>query len=529
MAIQIANGLAAAHEKSIVHRDLKPENIFVTREGRVKILDFGLAAQLAGVATDANSPTMVGGTQPGLVLGTVGYMSPEQVRGTKVDHRTDIFALGAVLFEMLVGRRAFQRDTPAETMTAILREDVPELSSTSRQVPPPLDRIVRRCLEKNADERLQAARDVAIALEAVSGSDVSGLLDAPAPPTTRREPWRRVTLVVVVFLAGIGLGYLVAAMRAPAAVPIDLPRFRQLTFRRGAIRNARFAPGGQNIVYGAVWNGEPSRIYPVRLERPRSESAPIAEAALLAVSRTGDVAIAARPHRDNLFIDRGTLAQLPLSGGAPRELLEGVIQADFAADGRMAIVRSQRGRSRLEFPIGRLLYETSGWLFSPRISTDGTRVAFEEHPIHDDDRGWPAVVEVTAKAKRNLTPELASLSGLAWSPSGQDVCFANTSTIRCVGIEKSDVRSAPTASEFSSGVWTTASTFAGWTVGLQSGSPRVCRPESRRTAERCSRSRPASPRRSRPSPSDLVKRRPFRVVHSKVIHGRHGCPTAGRW
>jgi WD40-like Beta Propeller Repeat len=123
-----------------------------------------------------------------------------------------------------------------------------------------------------------------------------------------------------------------------------------------------------------------------------------------------------------------------------------VSQADFAADGRIAVVRSERGRSRLEFPIGTLLYETAGWLFSPRISADGTRVAFEEHPLHDDDRGWPAVVEVATKAKRNLTPEQISVSGLAWSPSGQDVCFASTRTIRCVGIEKRDVRNVVTGS-----------------------------------------------------------------------------------
>ena len=131
IGVQIANGLAAAHEKGIVHRDLKPENVFVTRDGRVKILDFGLATELGTALPD--SPTIAGGTEPGMILGTVGYMSPEQVRGTQVDPRTDIFALGAVLFEMLTGRRAFRRDTAAETMTAILKDDVPELS-TQRQL-----------------------------------------------------------------------------------------------------------------------------------------------------------------------------------------------------------------------------------------------------------------------------------------------------------------------------------------------------------------------------------------------------------
>ncbi len=199
IAIQIASGLAAAHQKGIVHRDLKPENVFVTRDGQVKILDFGLAALIAPAADDVrDSPTTVPGTEPGVLMGTVGYMSPEQVRGTRIDHRTDIFALGAVLYEMLTGRRAFQRETAAETMTAILKDDVPELSATGRQVPTPLDRIVRRCLEKNADERLQAARDVAIALDAVSGSDVSVGPGTLAAATTTRRWWRRLALGVAV-------------------------------------------------------------------------------------------------------------------------------------------------------------------------------------------------------------------------------------------------------------------------------------------------------------------------------------------
>jgi len=437
IGIQIASGLAAAHEKGIVHRDLKPENVFITRDGRAKILDFGLAAQLAAPGGGADSATIAGGTEPGVVLGTVGYMAPEQVRGTKVDHRTDIFALGAVLFEMLTGRRAFQRDTSAETMTAILKDDVPEISSTGHQVPPPVDRIVRRCLEKNPDERLQAARDVAIALEAVSGTDLTPLPGALAAP---HKSWRRLATAALLLSAGIGVGFVVAAMRKPAETPRDLPRFMQLTFRRGDIRAARFAPDGQSIIYSARWDGEPGRIYPVHLDRPRAVAASLADATLLAVSRTGDLAISLHSRRENLFLERGTLAQIPLIGGAPRELLENVTHADFASDGRLSVVRADGGRMRLEFPIGTALYETAGWISSQRISPDGKRIAFLEHPLHDDDRGWPAVVEVATRAKRNLLPEFDSISGIAWSSNGQDVCFASTNTIRCASIEKPDAR-----------------------------------------------------------------------------------------
>src|ERR1700684_711527 len=161
-AVQIANGLASAHDKAIVHRDLKPENLFVCRDGRVKILDFGLA-KLAGTAgIEPDGATMTGShTAAGVVLGTASYMAPEQVRGEAIDARTDTFAFGAVLFEMLSGKRAFQRDTPPETMTAILRDDLPEVTNVEPPIPPALDRIVRRCLEKSPDHRFQSAKDLA--------------------------------------------------------------------------------------------------------------------------------------------------------------------------------------------------------------------------------------------------------------------------------------------------------------------------------------------------------------------------------
>src|SRR5229473_971853 len=206
--VQIAHGLAAAHEKGIVHRDLKPENVFVTKDGRIKILDFGLAklAQTAGADSDEVTLTSPH-TVVGVVMGTASYMAPEQVRGEAADPRTDIFAFGAVLYEMLSGVRAFRRDTAAETMTAVLKDDPPELSDPGHMVSSTLERIVRRCLEKSPDQRFQSARDLSFALSALSGTETSAVRRAVAAAPRRATLllWLSVALAVVAAAAATWL------------------------------------------------------------------------------------------------------------------------------------------------------------------------------------------------------------------------------------------------------------------------------------------------------------------------------------
>ncbi len=393
---QIANGLAAAHDKGVVHRDVKPANVIVNREGRVKILDFGLA-KLELATADTEAPTMAAasgaGTAPGAVLGTVGYMAPEQVRGLEADHRADIFSLGAILYELLSGRRAFRAESAVETMSAILKEDPPELSSTVEQLPSGLESVVQHCLEKNPEERFQSARDLAFALDSVSRVSQSGLrlVEADLPRQKRRLSWIWAAALAVV---GLFLG-LVIGSRVNLAEPGVPPSFQQLSFRRGAISTGRFVPESQAVVYGASWEGQPLELFMTQVGAAGSRSLDLGATDVLSISRDGELAVSIGRRFVAGWETSGTLARVSLSGGAPRVLLENVHEADWGPDGEsLAVARLVDGRYRLEYPIGEVLFESDGWIGWMRVSPDGQRIAFVDHPVRGDNVGTVTLVDL---------------------------------------------------------------------------------------------------------------------------------------
>jgi eukaryotic-like serine/threonine-protein kinase len=443
IAAQIARGLGAAHGKGLVHRDLKPENIFLLDDGQVKILDFGLARQ-AAEADQAGAAQTVAATDPGTVMGTVGYMAPEQVRGQAVDARADVFAFGAVLYEMVSGLRAFQRDTPADTMTAILTQEPPELPGSRPDLSPALDRIIRHCLEKNANERFQSARDVAFALEALSGPASGPAPSGAAPPAAVTVRRLRVSVLMTAAVAGALLlgataGYLGRGPGARTSATVGEITYEPVTFEEGFIFTARFAPDGRTIVYSADWDRQPRGVYVTSVDSAEYRPLGFPGADLLAISPSGELAIlngstvtAGQP-----YWRIGTLARASITGGAPRAELEGVRFADFGPGNTWAVVRDDTRRRTMEYPVGQVLAGMpivknqsliwvggggGGHFATPRVSPSGDHVAFFDTRVPSAFK-----VKVFDRSGKFVTESgtFDDWWALAWTPSNE-VWFATT-------------------------------------------------------------------------------------------------------
>jgi Tol biopolymer transport system component len=431
-SLQTTSALAAAHERGVIHRDLKPENIFLTRDGRVKILDFGLAKLKPAAGMDAGqtqAPTTPAETDPGTVMGTVGYMSPEQVRGKTADARSDIFSFGAILYEMLSGKRSFKGDTAAETMTAILREEPPDLTQSNPNVTPSLDRIVRHCLEKNPEERFQSARDIGFALQELTGSS-SGATAIPSAAASRLR--RGSVLALLGAGAGLILGIaLTSWLRKPDNT--EPVRIHALTFS-GRDNEPAASPDGKLVAFTS-WRDGMSRIWIKQL------------------AGGGEAPLTAGPDRrarfspdgsSLLFLrDLGTthaVYRVGLVGGEPRKLVDDVAEADWSPDGRKIAFFRLREGGRIVSQFGIFDLESGKEtilslgsdleVYSPRWAPDGGMIAFSGGNINRNSATWRLLQIDAATGKvSGLSSPGNALGGLAWSGNGRDLFYIQSASV----------------------------------------------------------------------------------------------------
>lgn len=415
LAGDIAAALDAAHRKGVVHRDLKPSNVMLAGGG-VKLLDFGLAKlrDLEREETVGRSTQSLELTEQGTVLGTIPYMAPEQVEGRDADARTDIFALGVILYEMSAGRPPFEGRSRASLMAAILTHEPQPLSSLRGSVPASLERIVQKCLAKDPNDRWQSAADLAAALR--WSRDDSGARRTNGHAAVKRLPFNRTVAAGLTMGAAAGaiVMWMLAARGVVGRTPALTPEFIPITFRNGTVSAARFASDGETVIYSAAWDGGRYALFMTRRGSPESRPLDIPDAKLLGVSSSGDLIFLRGRHDSVRFLlpaRTGTLARVALTGGAPREILDDVIAADRRpGSDELAVVR----RDRLEFPVGNTIHGRHQFRYV-RIAPDGQRLALVE--------GSSIVVLDRSGQKTTLSSGWGDTIALAWSPSGDEVWF----------------------------------------------------------------------------------------------------------
>ena len=415
IAIQIADALAAAHRANLVHRDLKPQNVMITRAGRVKIVDFGLAKELPVDQGGSESETL---TTAQMIVGTPSYMSPEQARGAAVDFRADVFSFGVVLYEMATARRAFERPSTIETLSAILHEEPPPIGELNRNVPVEVQRIVRRCMAKLPDDRYAATLDLLHDLRAAANAT------AETGPERPRQRGARTRLATAGLLSAVLAATFFAGWSVPRSAPVggtgvaEPPSWRRLTFRQGYVHAARFTSDAQNILYSAAWDGGRVATFSLNTQGPESRPLDLPPAGLLSVSRSGQLALSLGCQY--IFANggcAGTLAQVPASGGAPRPLTDEVRSADWGPDESLATATLVGEAVRVEYPAGTVLSNRGGG--HVRVSADGRRVAWTETDSTTGvQSGTLNIVVRDERGTRTLSQGWMFVSGLAWAPDG---------------------------------------------------------------------------------------------------------------
>ena len=456
ISIQVASALQAAHAAGIAHRDIKPENIMIRSDGYIKVLDFGLAKLTENELSPAAAET-----NPGVVMGTPRYMSPEQARGLDVDLRTDIFSLGTVIYELVTGKLPFEGDTTSDVIAALIKDEPESMRSRVPELPVEFEQVVSKALAKERGQRYQTIGEFASALQELKDEIKLGALvlthddsrnaqtikarTATGPQVkhhTERvslsKGWT-LTIALGLILVVVVVTFLIFRPH-PTSVKEKIDRTSiPLTNRLGFISTARFAAEGKRVVYSAGFDGKPLALFYNNGEAADSQSVLMESASLKSVSRSGKLAVLVDFELNWADGYKGTLQILPAGGGQPEATYPRVDDAAFAPDESVAILKTGlNGEQRLEYPIGTVLYRSPGWMSYPRFSPKGDKIAFFEHPVADYS-GLIAVFDLASKTKTDISKGWLALTGLAWNPKTNEIWFGGsrvnkTSSINAVSL-----------------------------------------------------------------------------------------------